>query len=324
MSAPVPRTGDEPYLYLAGYLAGRPEHRRLAACRDAVRRGDLPYLAHYSDQACNFALDRLGGAVEQVARVRHAALEVGDELVYRLKDFDQRLAAAQSGALIRTVYETAAGALYCFAVVPGEYVVAYQPDPAGATAADRAVSALVTALREDLGRGDQHPGGWQAGGWQAGGWQSGGATPAASTDLAVHASGGAIGAVPAACRRALSVADLHYVAWIRDREPRYAADVLDAPALARFFPRMDITPAVRREFYGRLGRVLGRVSPELTALVEPVAGEPLRRVVLDVEEGAAFWHRLAPGEFLLGVTLDQRRVSTAADRMVELTNSVQK
>src|SRR5215475_1940297 len=134
MTAPAAGAGsqrDVPNLYLADYLVGRPEHPRLARCRSAVYPGGaLPYLGHYTDQNCNFALDRfddpqVAGRLPMSAEsLRRGILEIGDELVYRLTDFDQRLAVARSGALIRTVYQTGDGAVYCNSVVPGEYVVA--------------------------------------------------------------------------------------------------------------------------------------------------------------------------------------------------------
>src|SRR5262249_29686351 len=134
MNAPVADADsrhDQPHRYLADYLEGQPDHPRLARCRSAVQRGGaLPYLGHYTDQHCNFALDffddpevaaRLPMSAESL---RRAILEIGDELTYRLTEFDGRLAVAQSGALIRTVYQTDVGAVYCNSVVPGEYVVA--------------------------------------------------------------------------------------------------------------------------------------------------------------------------------------------------------
>ena len=133
-----------------------------------------------------------------------------------------------------------------------------------------------------------------------------------------------IGPVPAACRAALDVAHLHYVGWVKNRDVVYAADVLDAPALHRFFPDIAITPAVRREFYGRLARLLSRMFPELTGWIEPVAGDPLHRLVLDVEEGAVYYYRQEPGQFLIGVTLNQERVHQADDAMAKLTFSVHK
>src|SRR5215470_13844624 len=122
---------DVPHLYLADYLVERPDHPRLARCRSAVRPGGaLPYVGHYSDQNCNFALD-LFDALEaadclpmSAELLRRAIRDIGDELTYRLTEFDSRLAAARSGALIRTVYQTWDGAVYCNSVVPGEYLVA--------------------------------------------------------------------------------------------------------------------------------------------------------------------------------------------------------
>jgi hypothetical protein len=325
---------DVPHLYLADYLVGR-GHPRLARCRLAVRPGGaLPYLGHYSDQNCNFALDlfddlEAAGRLPMPAELlRRAVRDIGDELTYRLAEFDTRLAAAQSGALIRTVYQTRDGAVYCNSVVPGEYVVAVSlgtpPEPgvplskwAVARNADQAVAELATRLRSDLSRSNQNPGGWVL---RRRSGQS--ATSEADVTSMVHTEEG-IGPVATACRAALTITDLHFVGWVKNRDLVFAADLLEAPALSRFFPNVAVTPAIRREFYCRLARRLSVLFPELTAMIEPVAGDPLYRLVLDVEEGAVYCYRLAPGQFLIGVTLDQDRVSQADDILAELTFSVQ-
>lgn len=320
---------DPPYRYVADYLAGRPPQDRLECCESAVLADPgLQYVAHYSDQTCNFALDKLDRPYlaatldSRPEQVRRAILEVGDELVYRLQDFDQRLAPLQTGAVIRTVYQTLRGALFCYAVVPGEYVVAFCADStAGGVAltqqaavrqTDQAVAALVTELRCQLSRGGQNPGGWKPG------------DPTHERVPSPVQSATEIGPTAIACRDALSVAQLHYVAWIKNREIVYAADALDIPQLSRFFPNRDITPARRREMYERLAWLLGLVSPELSGLIEPVVGEPLQRMVLDVEGGAIYWYRRAAGEFLMGVTLDQSQVQHADDDIANLTILVQK
>jgi hypothetical protein len=338
MTAPASYAGsrrDVPNHYTANYLKGQAEHPRLARCRSAVHPGGaLPYVGHYTAQNCNFALDlfddpELAGRLPMPAEdLRRAILDIGDELVYRLTDFDQRLAVARSGALIRTVYQTAGGAVYCNSVVPGEYLVAVVlstqaegDDPLSERGtirrADQALARLVTDLRADLSRGDQNPGGWRE-------WERRRTGPPVGGEPPVAHRGVEIGPVPDACRAALDVEHLHYVGWVRNRDVVFAADVLDAPALRRFFPDIAITPTLRREFYGRLARLLSRLYPELTGLVEPVAGDPLHRLVLDVEEGAVYWYRQAPGTFLIGVTLNQDRVSRADDAMAELTVHVQK
>jgi hypothetical protein len=339
MTAPAAAGGSRhgvPHLYLADYLVGRPEHPRLPRCRSAVRPGgELPYLGHYSAQNCNFALD-LFDQLEAADRLpmpaellRRAIRDIGDELTYRLADFDARLAAAQSGALIRTVYQARDGAVYCNSVVPGEYLVAVslgapaEPDVPlserdAVRHADQAVAELATGLRSDLSRSDQNPGGWgmrvRTGLTVAGDAR---VNPVIHTCLEISP-------VTTACRKALTITDLHYVGWVRNRDLVYAADLLEEPALRRFFPDVAVTPAVRREFYGRLARRLSLSYPELTGMIEPVVGDPLYRLVLDVEEGAVYCYRQAPGQFLIGVTLDQDRVSQADDIMAELTVSVQK
>src|SRR5262249_38325914 len=131
--------------------------------------------------------------------------------------------------------------------------------------ADQAVAGLATGLRSDLSRSDQNPGGWgmrvRAGLSAAGDAR---ANPVIQTGVE-------IGPVATACRKALTVTDLHYVGWVKNRDLVYAADLLGAPALRRFFPDAAVTPAVRREFYGRLARRLSVLYPELTGMIEPVA-----------------------------------------------------
>ncbi|SCL35543.1 hypothetical protein GA0074692_4119 [Micromonospora pallida] len=116
----------------------------------------------------------------------------------------------------------------------------------------------------------------------------------------------------AICRRHLGVDDLHYVAVCRAGRIETAEDILDDPRLDRFFD--DITPHRRRHFYGLLGQ---RIDVHLRTLVRAThlaLGSRVRRLVLDVEQGALFCYPVGLDRYLLAVTLDQHLVWAADDR----------
>lgn len=129
-------------------------------------------------------------------------------------------------------------------------------------------------------------------------------------------------AIVALCRRAVSVSDLHYLAYYSRRSCVFHVDVLEDPALSRFAEIL--APDERRAHYARHGsampELLARLQPELR---EMDAGE-LIRVVWDVERGAIYHFVVdQPADrYLVGVTLDQDLVDAADARLSAVADEV--
>ncbi|TVL92400.1 hypothetical protein [Streptomyces sp. SAJ15] len=146
---------------------------------------------------------------------------------------------------------------------------------------------------------------------------SGGAPTDAPEPLPPHVSTSAPGSAAAQLARALAVSGLHYLAHhTPDRAPRAVADLLDHPELSDFFRH--ISRDQRRERYHRVGALLPGLVARLNDSLCAVIGGELVRVVLDVEQGAIYYHALPDGGYLVGVTVDQERVAEADERLARL------
>ncbi|MBB5959186.1 hypothetical protein FHS29_005806 [Saccharothrix tamanrassetensis] len=291
------------------------------ACRAAIVKSPaLHYLAHYSNGVFDFGVDALGepptapDALPGGTR-REELKRLGRHLTFQATALDRALQEARTGRLIRTVLHTEEGALFCDSVVPTEHVVGLVLDHAGAgplfghpavDEADRAVAELATALRADLSLGSLNPGGWAT---------FGAPRPLTGTEPGEPHVTVAVGA-PASCADAVRAQDLHLVAHVAGGEVQTMADRFDDPALGPFFKQ--ITVDARRRFYLGFARELGGLATRLNRAVRPVVGGLLVRAVLDVEMGAIYYYRLGPGEYVVGVTIDQSRVGEADDRMSAL------
>src|SRR5262249_43418769 len=193
------------------------------------------------------------------------------------------------------------GAVSCIWITPrGSGVARPRDGPGGPTAepmsqqplvrqADQRAATLATRVRALLSQGSQDPGGWAA-------RQRSARAPLAPTPPAGPPveSGQAEEVLAPVCRGAGRVRGLPHVGYYRADQPVYSADLLGDPMVGRFFQR--ITPGARREFYTELGRQFATVVRcPLGRVVRPVIGGPLTRIVLDVEQGAIYFYRLAPG-----------------------------
>ncbi len=329
-----PSLGDVVMDDFAEYLSGE-DDQRAAVCRDAVLSGrGLHHVAHYVNGVYEFAVDvladpALAGEVAGAGldRKRAACLQTGRELSYNMVRVDHSLREVQSGALIRAVFQSAKGAIFCGRVIPREYIVALVLDGSAATRpelpltqfatvrdADRAVAELVTTLRDELSLGSQNPGGWSSP--KPASDAAGTAGPDTSRPPALEITGRIDHPLSEAYRAALNTADLHYVAHFHDDDVEFSADCLEDRTLSRFF--LHISGSARRKFYADLGRQFTVLARQFFQVVCPVIGGPVSRIVLDVEQGAIYFYRLTSEDYLVGVTLDQRRVSQADDKMAQL------
>jgi hypothetical protein len=122
------------------------------------------------------------------------------------------------------------------------------------------------------------------------------------------------------CKEYLSVADLHFVAFYsHEGDCLFYLDCLDEDAMARYDVRE--TPERRRQ-YERHGRHIRYLSTKLDRRFAGIDSGVLVRVVLDVKKGALYYYNLEREGFLLGVTLDQRRVDHADRKLSALASRI--
>ncbi|GHJ49874.1 hypothetical protein Cs7R123_72160 [Catellatospora sp. TT07R-123] len=119
-----------------------------------------------------------------------------------------------------------------------------------------------------------------------------------------------------ACRAALSMDQLHYVAYYEGRTRVFNIDVFDR--LEDFQP-VETTQAARRQRYNEHGPQIVDLLRELNTKFDPLETGPLIRMVFDVEQGAIFYYMISssPAVHVVGVTLDQAQIHTA-DHDLEL------
>ncbi|MFD2420158.1 hypothetical protein [Amycolatopsis pigmentata] len=302
-------------------------------CRNAME--DVPvlhHLAHFTRGSFDFAYDRLaslpGTPVERDIYVR-----TGTQITNAAGELDRMLAATETGALIRTVVHGPRGLLVCDSVIPQEHVIGFchdasalptedasPADLAGARQVDSAIGRLVTDLRALISQPPLNPGSW--------------ITPKPDDpEDAVVASprkvspphvedegGGTV--LTDLLTGPLSPADLQFVAYCKDFRVLCTADQLAHPDIAPYFHQISVTE--RREFYQELGPAMPAWVRKLGRMASTVIGPRLERVVLDVEQGAVYYYRIRPGEYLIGVTMDQGRVAVTDSKMAALTLACRK
>jgi hypothetical protein len=305
----------------------------IASLRSTLREtAGLGYLAHYSSGAFDFGIDRLGdppspGATPPGATRRDQLRRLGRALSITASGLDRTLQKVRTGGLIRIVLQTEQGAGFCNLVVPSELVVGSVVDHeapgepghplsqrAQVRAADIAVAALATQLRGRISLGSVNPGGWESvevGPVLSPPRPSGAPFVTLLTDLDERT-----GRLMAECKRAVRAADLQLVAYCTHGEVVFVADELGDRSLNPFFTQ--ITVGARRKFYLEFSRELWALASKLNRAVSGVLGDLLLRMVLDVEQGAIYYYRLKGGDYLVGVTIDQSRVSDTDDRMSRL------
>lgn len=300
--------------YFAEGLIGRVDAFRLTMRKTPA----LHHAAHYTNGLWGFALDRLGvvSQEEELAGLRERLTLAGRGLAVLHQSLGRELQGALQGTLIRTVYQTDRGAFACELAVPREIIVGvhfakeWPPDSnirltrrPGIEEVDRAMADLTTSIRAQLSLGDQNPGGFAG-------------FIDAETGIPVEQESETLDPDPWAStlRTAVRPTDLHYAARIRCSPADFReVSELDAVGLARFHTQIE--PNSRRQFYRQLADRLPAMSQAIGSIIARVLGAPLRRIVLDVEQGAFYVYPLSSGEYLLGSTVDQAQVAMADERM---------
>lgn len=237
---------------------------------------------------------------------------------------EERLDEAGTGRLIRTVLHGDGGAVLCYSVVPGQYLVGFVFGPATALpdtllcdiplvdAADRAMTRLVNQLRHRMELPPQDAGGWADDSALSAPADTGGQTASDRAHVYPNDTGG-----PEfdPLLELVDNADLHFVSRVRARNVDMTVDHFGHSELR--VPTGLGTPDARRKFYLDLAQELFHAAAQQGRLVRSTVGGTLRRLVLDVEQGAVYFYRLTAGDYLVGVTLYQRQVN-ASDRKMSL------
>jgi len=122
------------------------------------------------------------------------------------------------------------------------------------------------------------------------------------------------------CRSQMNADDLHFVGYYVDGSCRFHVDVLDSPALNRFFRGQGRDQ--RRLSYERAGRQLDWIMSRLNVYVRRLDGGILIRTVLDIEQGALYYYWIARNVYLTGLTMDQSKVLVADEKLRRLANTI--
>ncbi|MGN9844671.1 hypothetical protein ACTMTI_41745 [Nonomuraea sp. H19] len=122
------------------------------------------------------------------------------------------------------------------------------------------------------------------------------------------------------CVSVIDQEDLHFVAFFGPEGCAFYTDVLDDADLQHFFH--DSTPEERRTTYLKLGRQLDWLGHRLGTHLRSMESGTVIRTVLDVERGALYHYWVDHGRYIIGVTLDQRKVGVADDKMAKLVDLI--
>jgi len=293
-------------------------------CADALHPQGLHHVAAYHRGVYNYSVDILESVAEDAAVDRSLYIRVGRQLNFLLGRMDRALRPAESGRLIRTVLRLGEASVFHYYVRPGEYLTGVCIGADHDERGDRAMAALATRFASILRQRGLNYGGFEEDTFKGAlpGARPGG--PATVAEALHTDRSGAVGPHPeallAACSAALSVEDLHYVAYL-DPAGFLSADVLELAPLAPYF--RNISRQSRRDRYQDVARRLPFVVARLNHSLKAVLPGRLTRTVLDVDEGALYYSVVGDGPFLLGVTLNQDRVFHADVRMGELAGAVE-
>jgi len=318
----APSGGSTPELttHVGGHLPDQREDTLFRICsRTMTGASGLHHLAYYTDRVLDFALDHLDApevALPPAGEEPRVGLRrLGRQLCAAFEQLDDRLRNAYTGALIRTVIRTDDAEIVCDPVVRTQYVVGvgYTGDRDGyideANDVDRSLARLITELRAEVGLSSQNLGGFDT-------EETG--DPAREPVVSHVTKRGSLPApVEEACTGALHPADLHFVAYCVDDEVVFHADVFDHAALSMYFAG-SVTPDYRRAFYQKLSEQLCEIRTQLNRVTALLLRGRLKRVVLDVEQGAVYYYRVSRRTHLVGVTLHQPKVHHADVRMAQL------
>lgn len=289
------------------------------AFTEFVRHAGAPrHLAKYDHGVYELAVDMLddpellAAGTGASAQKRDAYRTCGQQLAFLMTALDQKLAEAETGRLIRMVCHAERGALFCTTVTPQNYVLGIAfgaaalerrgapilPQVELVRDADKCTCELADHLRGWLGLPLQNLGGWAS------------HKPLTAAEISrdrPEPTGENLAA-------ALAPNSLIYLARNRQGTIVEEADLFDHDEVAAARPA-HLNAGSVRSFYRRLTNEFGMHSRQLGQTTRQAVRGRMLRIVLDVEQGAVYYYRLGPADYLVGVTVNQSQVARADEEV---------
>ncbi|MFD0688640.1 hypothetical protein [Actinomadura fibrosa] len=329
---PSPAPGPPVHLWAEPSLAG---HEAIEVWRQRMARPGAPHhLAKCNRGVYEFEVDVLDdeAALDQAAgasperRALYRATE--QQLAFMMTALDRELSRAETGRLIRMVLHAERGALFAMAVTPMNYVLAIVFGAAGPLPgepprslprvplvrnADTFTSGLAEELRDRIGLPPTNLGGWLSAALRLRASRTGEPVPAEGRGPATRRWGARPAVVDRLCAL-LDPTELIYLAVCREGRVTGEADLFDHPVVYRGRPPGEL-PQQARHYYRRLAEECALYARQLGQIAGQAMPGRLLRIVLDVEQGAVYHYRLSPSEYLVGVTINQKKVSESDDEL---------
>lgn len=306
----------------ASHVDAKFDAARARCCRALIQSPELHYLGHYTEGAYDFSYDRLDGTSGQPDRMDYE--RIGVQITNAARGFDRMLQEVRTGALIRTVVHGWRGLVICDSARLNEHVVGFSHAPTalptegaalpllpGARNVDEAIARLVTDLRKQVSLGSQNHGSWISAKPDDAEFP-----PVDAPAVRPHVEGTANQRVASLFLDRVDPADLQLVAHCRSGQMEFSVDQLDHPQLGPYFQEISVTE--RRLFYQNVCRQLPMIVRKLGRISVSATGGKVERLVLDVEQGAIYYYRIRPDEYLVGVTLVQPQVAEADCKIAEI------
>jgi hypothetical protein len=294
------------------------------------------YLAHRSSGVLDFDFvlpDRIPDThpVTGQPDLPRALERMGQRLYFLTQSLDNVLGQAMTGSLVRILAQGPVGAIMCDQVLVHQHLIAvccHQPYPddaepltterPGVRTADDDLSGICDQLREQAGVSGANLGGWRRRSSRFDETALPAAGEAPTTYLDEAAETGSPEDIRAqVLSGALHPKRLHFLALTGPDGVLASADLLDDRSLNHFALRL--APAPRRRLYRTVAERYPEIRRQLVPALRSVTGEVLNRLVLDVEQGAIYIHRLDDLRYLLGVTLLQHSVADSDDDLARFT-----
>ncbi|MBO0821594.1 MAG: hypothetical protein J2P26_12180, partial [Nocardiopsaceae bacterium] len=236
--------------------------------------------------------------------------------------------ALDSGALIRMVVHGDRGALIHDLKVAGQsfFAATLNGKRAAVDQVDRCVSQVADEAARRIGAPSLLWGGYRKRGESGDQWfhhGDGGLPPAEYPVSPGREAGSRSVPEPSADlgRKALDLADLHFVGLYHDDRLVWRADLFDAPVLGPFFQR--VTPESRRQGYNQVIQQVSMDAHRIRQLLDLTRSSRLDRLVIDVARGAIYVLPLEDREYsLVGVTLVQTQVDEADQKLTALRDTL--
>ncbi|MFF8935866.1 hypothetical protein ACF08O_14270 [Streptomyces paradoxus] len=240
----------------------------------------------------------------------------GRRLVRWVLKTEEAMRRLDVGDLMRTLVVTPEGGMQCSRLHAAQYLVGISPSETGCDAMDTKMNRLVSKIRAERQMADELPGGREGEVLEP--FVQGGSLfmHVLTRDMQEEQR------LRSIWHRHLNPGDLHYAAYYRNWSLVCSGDAFEHQELEDSFAVVSV--AARRAIYRDLVSRLREELTDLAGIIAPVTRAPIRRLVLDVVDGAFYMHWLgdAEGDFVVGVTFRQPQVGVAEERLRHLTAAV--